>query len=187
MKKTGIYSGSFNPVHIGHLALANWLCAYEDLDEIWFLVTPQNPLKKQEDLIDDDLRLEMVKKAIGDYEHFIASDFEFRLPKPTYSITTMKNLEKSYPDREFYFIMGADNWSSITRWKEYKELITAFPVLIYPRTGYNIEIPDEFRNIKAVDAPLLEISSTFIRESFRNGKDVRFFLPEAVRQYFIND
>ena len=162
-RKTGIYSGSFNPVHIGHLALANWLCEFTELDELWFLITPHNPLKEKEELMDDRLRYELVKKSIAG------------------TITTLRTLEASYPDREFYFIMGADNWKYITRWVEYEAIISNYPIFIYPRKGFDVEIPAQYPHIKKVDAPLVEISSTFIREAFKTGKDVRFFLPEAIR------
>ena len=180
-RKTGIYSGSFNPVHIGHLALANWLCEFTELDELWFLITPHNPLKEKEELMDDRLRYELVKKSIAGYPKFHASDFEFSLPQPTYTINTLRTLEASYPDREFYFIMGADNWKYITRWVEYEAIISNYPIFIYPRKGFDVEIPAQYPHIKKVDAPLVEISSTFIREAFKTGKDVRFFLPEAIR------
>ncbi|WP_304959965.1 nicotinate (nicotinamide) nucleotide adenylyltransferase, partial [uncultured Parabacteroides sp.] len=132
-RKTGIYSGSFNPVHIGHLALANWLCEFTELDEIWFLITPHNPLKEKEELIDDRLRYELVKKSIAGYPKFKVSDIEFSLPQPTYTIDTLRTLDRLYPEREFYFIMGADNWTSISRWKESETIIANYQILIYPR------------------------------------------------------
>ncbi|WP_459187514.1 nicotinate (nicotinamide) nucleotide adenylyltransferase [Parabacteroides sp. APC149_11_2_Y6] len=180
--KTGIYSGSFNPIHIGHLALANWLCEFGGMDEIWFLVTPHNPLKKRDELMDDNLRYQMVKAAVGDYSKFKASDFEFNLPKPTYTITTLRSLQQAYPDRDFHLIIGADNWASIEQWKDYQALLSEFPILIYPRKGFDIRILEHYSHIRQVDAPLIEISSTFIRQALNTGKDVRFFIPEAIRK-----
>ncbi|MDL2221346.1 nicotinate-nucleotide adenylyltransferase [Parabacteroides sp. OttesenSCG-928-N08] len=181
MKKTGIYSGSFNPIHIGHLALANWLCEFTEIDELWFLVTPQNPLKQKSDLIDDQQRLERVRSAITGYEKFRLSDIEFHLPRPSYTIDTLRALEQQHPDRRFYFIIGADNWCTINRWKEHEQLLHNYPILIYPRKGYEVRIPDHYPHIRLVDAPEIEISSTFIRNAWREGKDVRFFLPSTIK------
>ncbi len=182
--RTGIFSGSFNPIHIGHLALANWLCEFAALDELWFVVSPLNPLKSRGELMDDDTRLRLVKAAIAGYPKFKASDIEFTLPRPSYSIDTLRILEKTYPDRQFHFIMGADNWATVHRWKEGGELVRRYPIIVYPRKGYDVHIPSDIPTARSVDAPLMEISSTFIRESIKAGKDVRFFLPEAIRSFF---
>lgn len=180
-RRIGIFSGSFNPVHIGHLAVANWLCEYADLDEIWFLITPHNPLKNKDELMDNQLRYKLVEASIVGYSKFKVSDFEFNLPQPTYTIHTLRALQQVYPEYLFSFIMGADNWSRIGRWKDSHTLLSNYPILIYPRKGYQIDIPAHYPHIHAVDAPQIEISSTFIRQALDEGKDIRFFLPEAIR------
>lgn len=180
--KTGIFGGSFNPIHIGHLALANYLCEYSEPDEVWFMVSPQNPFKQQNELMDDEFRLELVQTAIKEYPHFRASDFEFNLPRPSYMVNTLKQLSKNYPEREFYLIIGADNWISFPRWKSSEEILENYHVLIYPRLGYAVDEAALPANARLVHTPLLEISSTFIRESMAQGKDVRYFLhPEVYR------
>ena len=182
MNHIGIFSGSFNPVHIGHLALANWLCEYIDLTEIWFLVTPQNPLKDKEELMDYELRFNMVKEAIAGYPKFKVSDIELSLPLPSYTIDTLRILQKTYPECLFHLIIGADSWANINQWKDAQALMQEFPILIYPRRNYENKesLPP---HIRKVDAPYIEISSSFIRSAYREGKDVRFFLPETVRSY----
>ena len=181
MKKIGVFSGSFNPIHIGHLALANWLCEYVDLDEIWFLVTPQSPLKDKVELIDYDLRYNMVKKAIDGYPKFKVSDFERSLPLPSYTIDTLRTLRQTCPDCLFHLIIGADSWATINQWKDAQALINEFPILIYPRKNYEPAVPPSGLQICIVEAPVLEISSSFIRAAIKEGKDIRFFLPESVR------
>ena len=180
-KVTGIFSGSFNPIHIGHLALANWICEFCDMDEIWFLVSPQNPLKKESELMDEKQRLQFVESAIAGYAKFKASDFEFSLPRPSYTINTLRALREKFPDQTFQLIIGADSWNSISDWKDYDALISEFTVIVYPRKGYEVVIPENYTNIKKVEAPLIEMSSTFIRQSLTAGKNIRFFLPEVLR------
>ena len=181
MKKTGIFGGSYNPIHIGHLALANYLCEYGDLDEVWFMVSPQNPFKAHSsDLWDDQLRLELVRLAVEEYPKFHASDFEFHLPRPSYMVNTLEKLREAHPDREFTLVIGADNWASFPRWKDADIIMAHHPLIIYPRPGYEIDESTLPANIRLVNTPLLEVSSTFIRESLKQGKDVRYFLHPKV-------
>lgn len=180
--RTGIFGGSFNPVHIGHLALANYLCEYGEVDEVWLLVSPQNPFKQQSELLDDHTRLELVQKAVAGYSRFRASDFEFSLPRPSYTIHTLQALSAAYPEREFYLIIGADNWQAFQKWKSPEAILEQYHLLIYPRQGYTLDESSLPSRVKAVHSPLLEISSTFIRESLAQGKDIRYFLhPEVHR------
>ena len=181
MIKTGIFGGSYNPIHIGHLALANYLCEFGNLDELWFMVSPQNPFKaNSSDLWDDNLRLELVRLAVEDYPKFQASDFEFHLPRPSYMVNTLQKLNQTYTDREFVLIIGADNWVSFPRWKEADTILANYQLIIYPRPGFDIPKETLPPNVKLIDTPLLEISSTFIRESLKKGKDVRYFLHPKV-------
>ena len=185
-KRIGIYSGSFNPIHIGHLALANYLCEFEGLDEVWFLVTPHNPLKAQEGLMEDNLRLQLVKAAVAEYPRFRASDFEFHLPKPSYTIHTLEALKQKYPDMVFTLIVGADNWVCFDRWFEAKRIVDEFSLMIYPRPGYAVERESLPLHVTLVDAPNIEVSSTFIRQAMAEGRDVRYFLHPAVYRLLIN-
>ena len=176
----GIFGGSFNPIHIGHLALANYLCEFGDLDEVWFMVSPQNPLKKDSKLWDDELRLELARLAVEGYPKFKVCDIEFQLPRPSFTINTLNTLQEKYPDKEFTLIIGADNWSLFPRWRAADEIIARHKVLIYPRPGFPINENELPSSIRLVNTPLLEVSSTFIRESLEAGKDVRYFLHPKV-------
>lgn len=187
-KQIGIFSGSFNPVHVGHLILANYIREFSYLDEVWFVVSPHNPLKSAADLLDDDIRLEMMKIAVRNYDNLQVSDIEFDMPKPSYTIDTLTKLSAENPDSEFILIIGADNWIEFPRWKENERLVKEYKILIYPRLGSAVEIPEALsQNVKLVDAPVVEISSTFIRRSIRAGKDVRAFLPERVYDYIVEN
>ncbi len=180
LHKVGIFGGSFNPIHVGHLALANYLCEFGGLDSVWFLVTPQNPLKRQDDLLDDCHRLELARMAIQDYAKFHVSDFEFSLPRPSYTIHTLQALKVAYPENEFHLIMGSDNWKVFNLWHHPQQLLAENRLIIYPRPGFPVDASGLPSQVRLVKAPLLDVSSTFIREGLRLGKDIRFFLPQAV-------
>lgn len=182
--KTGIFSGSFNPIHIGHLALANYLCEFEGLDEVWFMVSPHNPLKEQADLWPDDLRLTWVQLSIEGYPKFRDSDFEFHLPRPSYTIDTLDQLKATYPDREFILIIGSDNWAIFNQWREPERIISENKLLIYPRPGFPLDKEKLPPTVRLAHSPTFDISSTFIRRALADGKDVRYFLHPNVWSYF---
>ena len=183
MKKVGLYSGSFNPIHHGHVMLANYLVEFSDLDELWFVVTPQNPLKKKEDLLDDDKRLKMVQLAVGDDPRFHVSDVEMHLPTPSYTINTLTVLSEQYPDCHFVFICGMDSLQNLKNWREYKKILDNYELLVFPREGYDGGDLINYPSVTVLDTPILEISSTFIRQSIKEGRDVRHFVPEKVFRY----
>ncbi len=183
MIKTAVFSGTFNPIHVGHLVLANYLCEFTDIEEVWLMVSPLNPLKEPNTALDSKLRYEMVQLAVDDDTRLFASDFELHLPQPTYSIKTLTALLDSYPDREFSLLIGADNWLVFDQWKDYQRIINEFSIWIYPRAGFDVKIPDFMTSVKLLSAPLVEISSTFIRQSIAEGHDMRRFVPEDVWKY----
>lgn len=176
----GIFSGSFNPIHIGHLALANYICEFEGLDELWFMVSPHNPLKERGELMDDTLRLELVQAAVEGYPKFRASDFEFHLPQPSYTVHTLEKLREAYPQHHFHLIIGSDNWALFHRWREWERILAENALMVYPRPGYPVEAEKLPPQVRCVSSPVFEISSTFIRSALQQGKDVRYFLHPAV-------
>jgi len=184
--KTGLFFGSFNPIHIGHLAIANYMVEFTDLDKVWFVVSPHNPLKQKSTLLPDHHRLQMVRLAIEYDNRFKASNIEFSLPQPSYTVDTLTYLEEQYPGHEFVLIMGSDGLKTFHKWKNYKEIIANYPRYVYPRPGTGPELLNNLENGNVVHAPLMEISSTFIREAIANGKDIKYFLPEKVWE-FINE
>lgn len=184
MKRTiGLFFGSFNPIHNGHLAIAEYIYEYSDIDELWFVVSPQNPLKRRHNLLDDHHRLEMVYLAIGDDPRFRVSDIEFHMPKPSYTIDTLSYLSDKYKNYTFKMIIGADNLVSFDKWKNYELLAEKYTRLVYPRHGVSEEEISKHKNIEIVDAPKIEISSSFIRKAISEGKKLSFFLPEKVFEY----
>ena len=184
--KIGILPGSFNPVHNGHLAIANYLAEYEGFDQVWFLVTPQNPLKKKNELMDEQLRLDLLTKAVGNYDKFVVSTIEWNMPQPSYTINTLQKLRIMYPADTFELIIGSDNWTTFHRWKDYQLILKNFKVLIYPRRGSD-HIQLHHPNVRLFKtAPKIEISSSFIRDSIAKGKDVRFFMPPGLYDEVVN-
>lgn len=183
MSVTGLYFGSFNPIHNGHLMLANFLVENSGLGDMWFVISPQNPFKTKESLLPDYQRLELVNRAIEGYKKFSACDIEFSMPKPSYTIDTLTYLSEKYPKREFALIMGTDNLERLDRWKNYEQIINNHKIIVFPRNGCDGGVLRLHPNVQIVDTPIIEVSSTFIRESIRQGKDVRFFMPERVFEY----
>ena len=183
--KIGLYFGSFNPIHIGHLVIANHLAEYSDLDQIWFVVTPHNPFKKKHSLLDNHQRLEMVYRATKEYTKLKPSDIEFNLSQPNYTINTLAYLQEKYPNHEFSLIMGEDNLKGFHKWKNYQLILENHHIYVYPRVSKNkIETPFEgHKKIHHIDAPIMELSSTLIRNSIKAGKNVKPMLPEFVWEY----
>lgn len=182
-KQIGLFFGSFNPVHIGHLIIANHIVQEVELDQVWFVVSPQNPLKPRTSLAKDYDRLHLVHLAIQDNPHLEASKIEFGLPKPSYTIDTLVYLREQYPNYGFHLIMGGDNLASLHKWKNYELLLRDYAIIVYRRPGYGATPYDDHPNVRYVDAPLLDISATFIREGIRKGRDMRYLLPDSVWHY----
>ncbi|HEX2936479.1 MAG TPA: nicotinate (nicotinamide) nucleotide adenylyltransferase [Bacteroidales bacterium] len=181
--RVGLFFGSFNPIHVGHLIIANYMVEFTDLDKLWFVVSPHNPLKKKSTLLADNHRLELVHLAIKDDLRFVASNIEFKLPQPSYTIHTLAHLTEKYPEHEFVLIMGSDGLETFHKWKNFEYLQANYKRYIYPRPGTSAELLSNIVNGMVVNAPLIEISSTFIRESIYNDRDVRYFLNENVWKY----
>ncbi len=186
MKKVGIFGGSFNPIHTGHIALAKSLCEKAGLDEVWFMVTPMNPFKKHAtDLLDDQLRLEMVEKALIDEPQLKACDYEFHLPKPSYTWHTLQAISQDYPDIEFTLLIGGDNWAAFDKWYHHDDILAHFPIVVYPRQGSSIgEVPS---GVTIVETPLLNISSTEIRQRIKAGKSIKGMVPDSIEDLAIKN
>ncbi|WP_353078457.1 nicotinate (nicotinamide) nucleotide adenylyltransferase [Flavobacterium sp.] len=183
--KIGLYFGTFNPIHIGHLIIANHMAEHSDLDQIWFVVTPHNPHKQKNTLLDDYHRLHMVHLATEDFSKIKPSDIEFKLPQPNYTINTLVHLQEKHPDYEFSLIMGEDNLNSFHKWKNYEAILQHHHIYVYPRL-HSGEINTQFDNhtkIHKINAPVVELSSTFIRENIKNNKNVVPMLPHKVWEY----
>lgn len=178
--KVGLFFGSFNPVHIGHLIIANYMANYTSLDEVWFIVSPQNPFKEKKSLGNMYDRLEMVNLAIEGSDKLRASDIEFSLPQPSYTIDTLTHLAEKYPTKEFILIMGEDNLQGLLKWKNADILLRDYKIVVYPRPGYDAGELQNHPSISMTDTPVMELSSTFLRNAIKEGKSIKFYTPDAV-------
>ena len=181
--KVGLFFGSFNPVHVGHMVLANYMLEYTDLERIWFVVSPHNPLKIKNSLLDEKQRLHLVNLAIGSNTKLKSSNIEFKLPQPSYTINTLTYLKEKYPQNDFALIMGADNLARFHKWKNYEEILQHYQLYVYPRPNNDGGDLKNHANVKLVNAPIMEISSTAIRQAIKEKKDIRYFMPEEVWEY----
>ncbi len=183
MMHIGLFFGSFNPIHVGHMVLANYMAAYTDIEQVWFIVSPHNPLKEKSSLLNQNQRLHMVNLAIGDNDTFKSSNIEFGLTQPSYTINTLAHLKEKYPQHRFSLIIGEDNLASFSKWKNYEEILKNHKLFVYPRPNCNSDELNTHPNVILTEAPLMNISSTMIRQAIKDKKDVSFFVPLAVWQY----
>lgn len=181
--KIGLFFGSFNPVHSGHMVIAQYMAEFTDLDQVWLVVSPQNPFKTKATLLPDIHRLALVKEAIGDYRKLKASNIEFKLPKPSYTVVTLAHLNEKYPQHTFALLLGSDNLETFHKWKNYEQILAEHELYVYPRKGNTGGDLLHHKSLKVVDAPLMEISASFIRNAIKNKMDVRYMMPEAVWNY----
>ena len=179
--KIGLFFGSFNPVHIGHLIIANYMATHTDMEQVWFVVSPQNPLKNRRNLLSEYDRLEMVNLAIEGNDKLRASDFEFALPKPSFTIDTLVRMKEKYPQHEFVLIMGSDTVNTLPKWKNHEEIINNYPVYVYPRL--NKEVVFKFDKLTICQTPMMELSATFIRRCIKNNKSIAYLVPKAVEAF----
>jgi nicotinate-nucleotide adenylyltransferase len=182
--KIGLLFGSFNPIHTGHLLIANYMVEYTELDKIWFVVSPQNPFKVNDELLDENLRLKMIEMAIADDNRFEACNIEFGMPKPNYTYLTLTTLAEKYPEHEFTPIIGGDNLQSFHLWKNYESILENYQLFVYRRAGFH-ENPllANHKKISLYEVPLLNISSTYIRETLQAGKSIRYLVPKVVKEF----
>ncbi|MBU2652080.1 MAG: nicotinate-nucleotide adenylyltransferase [Bacteroidetes bacterium] len=185
-KKTGLFFGSFNPVHIGHLIIGQYFTQFSDLDEVWFVVSPHNPLKEKSSLLEGHLRLYMVNLALEDDPLLRATNIEFTMPQPSYTIDTLTWLSEKYPQKQFVLIGGTDIFPTFHKWKNHQEILSQYDLYIYNRPGYDAGEYASYPRIRFFSAPLMEISASFIREAIRQGKDVSYMLPSKVWAHIVD-
>lgn len=179
--KIGLYFGSFNPVHVGHLIIANHVVNNSDLGQLWFVVSPHNPLKVSSSLLNEYHRLHLIKSAIEGENKLRASNIEFHLPKPSFTVDTLAYLKEQFPQHEFVIIMGSDSLSNITRWKNFEVILTNYELYIYERQGFETDRTLQAR-VTILQAPLLQISSTHVRDMLKSGKSIRYLVPDVVKE-----
>ncbi len=179
---TGLFFGSFNPIHHGHMMLASYVLHWGPVEEIWFVVSPHNPLKEKKGLLHELDRYDMVEAAIGDYPKFRVSDIEFRMPQPSYTIDTLVRLSERYPTREFHLIIGTDTLQTFSKWKNYERILEFYKLIVYPRKGFDGKPFVDHPSVTLINAPEIEISSSFVRQALSEGRDMRFFMPHAAYQ-----
>lgn len=177
--KIGLYFGSFNPVHVAHLIIANHILNETEIEKLWFVVSPHNPLKTEANLLNEYHRLHLVRLATEDDNRIKASDIEFNLPKPSYTVNTLAYLAEKYPEHEFRIIMGSDSFQNLSKWKNYEVIIRNYPIYVYLRAGFEINNPLK-ADLHIVDAPLLQLSATHIRKLVAEGKSIRYMVPDKV-------
>ncbi|MBR6292396.1 MAG: nicotinate-nucleotide adenylyltransferase [Bacteroidales bacterium] len=183
MKRTALFFGSFNPIHVGHLIIANTMLQKADVDEVWLVVSPQNPLKERNMLLADYHRLAMARRAVDDNYRLKVCDIEMHLPIPSYTVVTLAALEEKYPDREFCLVMGSDNLQTFERWRNYEYILEHYRLLVYPRPGSERCKLASHPSVTMVDVPMMDISSSYIREQIKERRDVRYLLTEPVYKY----
>jgi nicotinate-nucleotide adenylyltransferase len=181
--KVGLFFGTFNPIHVGHMVIASYMAEFTDLEQVWFVVSPQNPMKQNQILLKDYHRLALVRIAVENHRKLKVSNIEFSLPKPSYTIDTLSHLSKEYPGNEFILILGSDNLEILHQWKDHERILESYSVYVYPRYGFKGGELASHTKVKITDAPLMEISSTFIRNGIRDKKDISSMLPDAVWKY----
>lgn len=181
--KVGLFFGSFNPIHTGHLVIAEYIAENSGLDQVWLVVSPHNPLKNKSTLLSNTHRLAMAKLAVDDSQKLKVSDIEFKMPVPSYTINTIVRLTEKYPKHTFTLLLGADNLESFTKWKNYEQLMELCELYVYQRPGYDGGNLKTHPRVKWIEAPLMEISATYIRNAIKEGKSIRYMLPEAVYKY----
>lgn len=181
--KIGLFGGSFNPIHNAHVALARTICEQARLDEVWFLVSPHNPLKQSSDLLDEQQRLKMVELALQDEPKLKASDYEFHLPRPSYTWNTLQNLKADFPQHTFYIIIGGDNWIAFPQWRNHDDILREYNIIIYPREDSDINAADLPANVTLVNTPKINITSTMLRNMIGSGRKIKTFIDGRVDDY----